>query len=147
MEERLAAIEAAREGLDPLKPMYLMGLGTPLDLMEGIRLGADLFDCVMPTRNARNGQLFTRRGKINVLNARFKSDPSPPDERCGCPTCRNFSLGYLRHLLQNREPLYLRLASVHNLAHYLDLVAGAIRALMEGRFACYYKEFTDQLES
>jgi queuine tRNA-ribosyltransferase len=145
LEERLLAIETARPGLDPLKPMYLMGLGTPRDLLEGVRRGADLFDCVMPTRNARNGQLFTSTGKINILNARHKSDPAPLDESCRCPACRNFSRGYLRHLHQNREPLFLRLASVHNLTYYLDLLAGARNALMEGRFACYYKEFADRL--
>ncbi|MDR1308877.1 MAG: tRNA guanosine(34) transglycosylase Tgt [Deltaproteobacteria bacterium] len=137
------AIEAAREGLDPLKPMYLMGMGRPADLIEGIRRGADMFDCVMPTRNARNGQLFTRRGKINILNSRYRDDPRPPDQDCGCLACRGFSRAYLRHLHQNREPLFLRLASVHNLHYYLDLVAGARESLLKGRFSCYYKEFYD----
>ncbi|MDR1546504.1 MAG: tRNA guanosine(34) transglycosylase Tgt [Deltaproteobacteria bacterium] len=146
LEERLAAIEAAREGLDPRKPMYLMGLGTPVDLMEGVKRGADLFDCVMPTRNARNGQLFTRFGKINILNARYKSDPAPVDERCGCLTCRRFSRAYLRHLHQNREPLFLRLASLHNLTYYLELLAGARDALLKGTFAWYYAEFFGQIE-
>lgn len=146
LEERLMAIEASRSGLDPMKPMYLMGLGKPRDLMEGVRLGADLFDCVMPTRNARNGQLFTRAGVINILNARYKADPAPLDENCGCLACQTFSRGYLRHLHQNREPLFLRLASVHNLTYYLDLMRGARKALLEGRFMCYYKEFMGQIE-
>jgi queuine tRNA-ribosyltransferase len=144
LEERLAAIETAAGALDPDKPLYLMGLGTPRDLMEGVLRGADLFDCVIPTRNARNGQLFTSAGRLNILNARFKGDPAPPDESCLCPTCRRFSRGYLRHLHQNHEPLYLRLATVHNLAYYLGLMRGARKALMEGRFMCYYKEFMDQ---
>jgi queuine tRNA-ribosyltransferase len=143
MAERLEAVEAAAGGLDRSRPMYLMGLGTPLDLMEGIRRGADLFDCVMPTRNARNGQLFTRHGRVNILNARHKADPAPVDEQCRCPACRNFSRAYLRHLHLNREPLFLRLASVHNLTYYLDLVAGARKALMEGTFMCYYNGFMD----
>jgi queuine tRNA-ribosyltransferase len=146
MEARLEAIEAAAENLDPKKPLYLMGLGTPRDLMEGIKRGGDLFDCVMPTRNARNGQLFTRRGKINILNARHRNDQRPLDGDCGCYTCRNFSRAYLRHLHQNREPLFLRLASVHNLRYYIDLVTGARIALQEGRFACYYNEFNGLLE-
>jgi queuine tRNA-ribosyltransferase len=146
LETRLEAVEAAAEVLDPAKPLYLMGLGTPRDLIEGIKRGADLFDCVMPTRNARNGQLFTRRGKINILNSRFKNDPLPPDPDCGCYACRNFSRAYLRHLHQNKEPLYLRLASVHNLKYYLDLTAGARNALQEGDFLCYYKQFYNLLE-
>jgi queuine tRNA-ribosyltransferase len=146
LEARLEAIEAARENLNPSKPMYLMGLGTPRDLIEGIKRGADLFDCVMPTRNARNGQLFVRSGKLNILNARFKDDPSPPDEKCSCYTCRNFSRAYLRHLHQNHEPLFLRLASIHNLRYYLDLVNGARESLLRGQFMCYYKEFYDLQE-
>jgi queuine tRNA-ribosyltransferase len=143
VQQRHEAIEAAREGLDPNKPMYLMGLGTPSDILEGIKRGADLFDCVMPTRNARNGQLFTRFGKINILNSRFKADSAPLDEGCQCLTCRNFSRGYLRHLHQNREPLFLRLASIHNLYYYIELVQGAREALLNSSFSCYYKEFYD----
>jgi queuine tRNA-ribosyltransferase len=142
-QERHAAIEAAREGLDPNKPMYLMGLGTPSDILEGIKRGADLFDCVMPTRNARNGQLFTSFGKVNILNSRYKTDADPIDQRCQCLTCRNFSRSYLRHLHQNREPLYLRLASIHNLHYYIGLVEGARLSLINGTFSCYYDEFYD----
>jgi queuine tRNA-ribosyltransferase len=144
LAERLTAIESAVSALDSQKPVYLMGLGTPLDLMEGIKRGADLFDCVMPTRNARNGQLFTRGGKINVLNARYKAETTPPDDQCGCYTCQNFSLAYLRHLHQNREPLYLRLATIHNLRYYLDLMREARNALINGTFMCYYNQFMSQ---
>jgi queuine tRNA-ribosyltransferase len=143
---RLEAIEAAASEFNPKKPLYLMGLGTPQDLMEGIKRGADLFDCVMPTRNARNGQLFTRRGKINILNAKYKDDSEPLDSTCQCYTCQNFSRAYLRHLHQNHEPLFLRLASLHNLWHYLNLMNGARLALQKGNFLCYYKEFYDALE-
>lgn len=145
MEERLAALEAAREALDEKKPMYLMGLGLPEDIIEGIKRGADMFDCVIPTRNGRNGQLFTRLGRMVIKNARFREDPRPVDERCGCYTCRTFSRAYLRHLFQNGEPLAMRLASLHNLQYYLDLVTGAREALLNGTFSGYYTEFYDNL--
>ncbi len=146
LEDRLEALEAAREGLNPDKPMYLMGVGTPVDIIEGIRRGADMFDCVLPTRNARNGQLFTRLGRLVIKNARFREDERPPDERCGCYTCRTFSRAYLRHLFQNDEPLAMRLASVHNLHYYLDLVGGAREALLNGTFSGYYTEFYEDLD-
>lgn len=146
LEQRLEALEAAREGLDPLRPMYVMGIGTPIDIIEAIKRGADMFDCVLPTRNARNGQLFTRLGRVVVRNARFKDDPRPPDEACQCLTCLGFSRAYLRHLLQNDEPLFMRLASVHNLHYYMDLVGGARESLLKGTFSGYYTEFYDNLE-
>ena len=145
LEERLAAIEAARESISELKPMYLMGLGTPVDIIEGIKRGADMFDCVLPTRNARNGQLFTRLGRLTIKNARFREDDRPADEKCSCYTCRNFSRAYLRHLFQLDEPLAMRLASVHNLHYYLDLVGGARQALLNSTFSGYYIEFYDNL--
>jgi queuine tRNA-ribosyltransferase len=147
LEVTYQAIEAARTGLDINKPMYLMGMGTPKDLIEGIKRGADMFDCVMPTRNARNGQLFTRHGKINILNSRYKDDRLPLDLKCSCYTCQNFSRAYLRHLHINREPLFLRLASIHNLHYYLDLVRGARQSLLNGKFSCYYKEFYNEQEN
>lgn len=146
LEQRLEAIEAARSALREDKPMYLMGLGTAVDIIEGIRRGADMFDCVLPTRNARNGQLFTRLGRLVIKNARWTKDERPPDEKCGCYTCRNFSRAYLRHLFQNQEPLAMRLASVHNLHYYLSLVGGAREALLKGTFSEYYTEFYEQLE-
>jgi queuine tRNA-ribosyltransferase len=145
LEERLAAIEAARENISPNKPMYLMGVGTPIDIIEGIKRGADMFDCVLPTRNARNAQFFTRLGRMNIKNAKFREDQRPPDERCGCYTCRTFSRAYLRHLFQNDEPLGMRLASLHNLQYYLDLVKGAREALLNGAFSGYYTEFYENL--
>jgi queuine tRNA-ribosyltransferase len=140
-ELMLEAIEASFTGLPDDKPRYLMGLGTPLDILDGIRLGADMFDCVLPTRNARNGQLFTRHGPLNIANARFKEDPAPPDEGCSCHCCRNFSRAYLSHLFRQREPLYMRLATIHNLAFYFSLIRGARKALLDDDYLCYYSEF------
>ena len=145
MPDRLTALEAAREALDEAKPMYLMGLGLPEDIIEGILRGADMFDCVIPTRNGRNGQLFTRLGKLGIKNARFRNDPRPLDEKCSCYTCRTFSRAYLRHLFQNSEPLAMRLSAVHNLQYYLDLVRGAREALLNGSFSGYYAEFYENL--
>jgi queuine tRNA-ribosyltransferase len=142
-ELMLEAIEASFNGLPEDKPRYLMGLGTPLDILDGIRLGADMFDCVLPTRNARNGQFFTSIGKLNINNARYKNDPLPPDESCDCYTCQRFTRAYLRHLFQQKEPLFMRLATIHNLHFYLSLVRRARKALREGDFLCYYKEFSD----
>jgi queuine tRNA-ribosyltransferase len=116
------------------RPRYLMGVGTPEDLLAGIEAGVDLFDCVMPTRNARNGHLFTRHGDLRLRNARFKDDPRPPDESCACFTCRRFSRAYLHHLDRVNEILGARLNSLHNLHFYLDLMRRARAALDEGRF-------------
>jgi len=140
-ELRMEMIETAVEVLDPEKPLYLMGLGTPADLVEGIARGADLFDCVMPTRNARNGQLFTRTGRLVIKNARFKDDDRPVEEGCGCYTCQRFSRGYLRHLFVSKELLAFRLNSIHNLYYYFSLVAEAREALLEGRFKKFYSDF------
>ena len=145
MEDRLAALEAAREAIDERKPMYLMGVGLPEDIIEGIKRGADMFDCVIPTRNGRNGQFFTRRGRLVIKNAHFREDPRPVDGNCSCYTCRTFSRAYLRHLFQNGEPLAMRLASLHNLQYYLDLVTGARQALLSGTFSGYYTEFYNNL--
>jgi queuine tRNA-ribosyltransferase len=138
---RLAAIETAQKELPPDKPLYLMGLGTPHDLMAGIARGADLFDCVLPTRNARNGQFFTRRGRLNIRRSCYRADPRPADPDCRCYTCRVFSRAYLRHLQQNREPLYLRLATIHNLHYYLELMQGAREAILAGALTEYTAEF------
>ena len=134
------------------KPRYLMGVGTPEDLVEGVAHGVDLFDCVMPTRNARNGHLFTRFGDLKIRNARHKSDPRPIDETCGCYTCRGhtdsrgqvsgaFSRAYLHHLDRCGEMLGPMLASIHNLHHYLNLMREVRAALDEGRFASWRERF------
>jgi queuine tRNA-ribosyltransferase len=117
------------------KPRYLMGVGTPLDLIESIAVGVDMFDCVMPTRNGRNGTLFTSKGRVNIKNQKHRLEHAPLDENCGCYTCRNFSLGYLRHLFMAQEYTALRLLSLHNLTYYLQLIHDIRAAIVEGRFA------------
>jgi len=116
------------------RPRYLMGVGTPRDLLTFVSMGYDLFDCVLPTRNARNGMLFTREGKLTIRNARHAGDTRPVDETCACPTCRRFSRGALRHLMMTGEMLGAQLASVHNLYFYLHLMREIRAALEEGTF-------------
>lgn len=119
------------------KARYLMGVGTPVDIVRGIDAGIDMFDCVLPTRNARNGTLYTSQGKINIKRAQYAEDDSPLDPECSCYTCRTFSKAYLRHLFQAKELLSFRLNSLHNLTYYLDLVRGARTAIENGRFQAY----------
>ncbi|MGX3012114.1 tRNA guanosine(34) transglycosylase Tgt [Helicobacter sp. 23-1044] len=127
------------------KVRYLMGVGTPQDLLEGISRGVDIFDCVMPTRNARNGTLFTRSGRINIKSMRFKNSDFALDSACECYVCKNFSLGYLNHLFRAGEVLYARLASIHNLAFYLGLMRGAREAILQGRFEIFKKERLEEM--
>ena len=127
-------------------PKYLMGVGTPEDLVEGVYRGVDMFDCVMPTRNARNGTLFTSSGRVVIKNSRHREDQGPLDERCSCYTCRNYSRGYLRHLFQNREILAYQLNSIHNLHYYCSLMADMRSAIMEDRFPEFRATFYDQRE-
>jgi queuine tRNA-ribosyltransferase len=135
MYESLAEI-APR--LDPERPRYLMGVGTPRDLLEAIEHGVDMFDCALPTRNARNGQAFTRRGRIVLKQARWKDDKLPLDQDCSCEACRDgYSRAYLRHLYMAGEILVLRLLSLHNLHFYGELVAGARQAIRAGGYASY----------
>lgn len=117
------------------KPRYLMGVGAPLDLLEGIKAGIDLFDCVLPTRNARNGTLYTTQGRVNIKRAEFREDDRPLDPNCGCPACRSFSRAYLRHLYVSRELLSYRLNTIHNLAFFLGLMRKARVAIGEGRLS------------
>jgi queuine tRNA-ribosyltransferase len=119
------------------KPRYLMGVGTPLDIVSGIACGVDMFDCVLPTRNARNGTLYTSQGKINIKRLEFAEDDGPLDPACSCYTCRAFSRAYLRHLFQAGEILSFRLNSLHNLSYFLDLVRRARAAIREGWFAAF----------
>lgn len=119
------------------KPRYLMGVGTPLDIVTGIHDGIDMFDCVLPTRNARNGTLYTSQGKINIKRQEFAEDDSPLDPACGCYTCRTFFRAYLRHLYVSQELLSFRLNSIHNLTYFLNLVRGARRAILEGTYDEY----------
>ena len=119
------------------KPRYLMGVGTPLDIVEGIAHGVDMFDCVLPTRNARNGTLYTSQGKINIKRKEYAEAQGPLDPACQCYTCRTFSRAYLRHLFHAGEILSFRLNSLHNLTYFLDLVRGARAAIEEGRYEAY----------
>jgi queuine tRNA-ribosyltransferase len=129
------------------RPRYIMGVGTPEDLVELVGLGADMFDCVMPTRNARNGQLFTSMGTINICNARFRDDENPVDPSCGCYTCRHYSLAYLRHLFTAREILAYRLNTIHNVHYFVNLVKSMRTAIMEGSFDRFKKAFYSKLSS
>jgi queuine tRNA-ribosyltransferase len=117
-----------------------MGVGTPEDLLAGIAAGIDLFDCVLPTRTARNGLLFTSRGKLVIRNARYADDEAPADPACGCYTCRTFTRAYLRHLFKAGEILALRLNTLHNLHFYLSLMADARAAIEAGRFEAFRRE-------
>lgn len=119
------------------KPRYLMGVGTPLDIILGISAGIDMFDCVLPTRNARNGTLYTSQGKINIKRKEFAEDDTPLDPECGCYTCKTFSKAYLRHLFVSKELLSFRLNSLHNLTYYLKIVKDARIAILENNFNAY----------
>lgn len=123
------------------KPRYLMGVGTPEDLIENIERGVDMFDCVMPTRNARNGTLFTSFGKVNIKKAQYKDDENPIDNACSCYTCKNFSRAYLNHLFRASEITYFRLASIHNIYYYLNLMKKAREAILEDRWLEFKKDF------
>ncbi len=134
-EERARILAALLPAMPSGKPRYLMGVGRPEDLVEAVAVGVDLFDCVMPTRHARNGHLFVAAGVLNIRNARFASDTGPVDPDCDCYTCRNFSRAYLRHLDRCGEMLGPRLATLHNLHHYLALMARMREAIAGRRFA------------
>ncbi|HXC65065.1 MAG TPA: tRNA guanosine(34) transglycosylase Tgt, partial [bacterium] len=134
-EQQWAMLEVLEPELPKDKPRYLMGVGTPEELWEGVARGVDMFDCVFPTRIARNGTLFTPEGRLVLRNTRYRDDPRPVDARCGCYTCRTFSRAYLRHLLQTGELLGLRLNSLHNLAHMLTLAAQIRKSIENGRFS------------
>lgn len=127
------------------KPRYLMGVGTPQDIIEGIYRGVDMFDCVMPTRNARNGTIFTRFGRLSIKNMSLKEDSKPIDECCKCYACTNFSRAYLNHLYKANEPLYIRLASIHNLYFYLEITRLAREAIINNKFLAWRKEMLSNL--
>ena len=129
------------------KPRYLMGVGYPEDIVRAVAQGIDLFDCVIPTRVARNGTMLTSHGKINIRNARFAGDTKPPDEDCSCPTCRNYSRAYLRHLTISNEILGLRLNTIHNLSYYYRLMRRIRRAVQAGDYGLFVEEFLDGPES
>ena len=138
-------IDAVEPYMPQDKPRYLMGVGTPSNIIEGVARGVDFFDCVMPARNARHGKLFTWSGAINLKNEKYKLDERPADEQCDCPTCRNFSRAYLRHLFKADEILALRLAVMHNLYFYNKLVERIRDALDAGDFAGFCEEYSTRL--
>ena len=138
-------IDAVEPYMPQDKPRYLMGVGTPSNIIEGVARGVDFFDCVMPARNARHGKLFTWSGAINLKNEKYKLDERPIDERCDCPTCRNFSRAYLRHLFKADEMLALRLAVMHNLYFYNKLTECIHDALDAGEFAAFRAEYSEKL--
>ncbi len=137
----LEIAEAALPLLPADRPRYIMGVGTPENLVELVARGADMFDCVMPTRNARNGQFFTSRGTLNISNARFRQDTAPIDSTCTCYTCRNYSRAYLRHLYTARELLAYRLNSIHNIHYYIHLMADIRQAIAEDRYHAFRQAF------
>ena len=127
--------------LPDTQPKYVMGVGTPEDLVDLVGLGADMFDCVMPTRNARNGQLFTPYGNLNICNAKHRTDTDPIDPECSCYTCRHYSRAYLRHLYMTKELLAYRLNTLHNVCYYIHLMEGMKNAIKEGQFDAFRKDF------
>jgi queuine tRNA-ribosyltransferase len=148
-EEKELTFEIAKQVTDLLPkdaPRYLMGMGTPEDILTGVRIGVDMFDCVLPTRGARTGLLFTSSGTLNIKQARYSADTVPPDPACGCYTCRNFSRAYLRHLFLSRELLAYRLNAVHNLFYYHSLVRGIRQALSEDAMDQFARTFFSQRE-
>ena len=129
------------------KPRYLMGVGTPENIIEGVYRGIDFFDCVMPSRNARHGFLFTWEGTVNLNNKKYERDSEPISKSCGCPTCRNYSKGYIRHLLKSKEMLGMRLAVMHNLYFYNELMSRIREALDNGEYENFYRRYATSLSS
>jgi len=129
-------------GVRAAKPRYLMGVGTPRDLVDGVAAGIDLFDCVLPTRNARNGWLYTRDGIVKIRNAAHRRDPGPLDPACDCDACRHYSRAYLRHLYHSGEILGMRLGSLHNVHYYQRLMQRIRQAIEENRFEAFARDFT-----
>ena len=144
-EEMYRIIDAVEPHMPADKPRYLMGVGTPCNILEAVHLGVDFFDCVMPSRNARHGNLFTWKGKLNLLNEKYARDPRPFDEDCGCPACRNYSRSYVRHLLKAKEAVGMHLAVVHNLYFYNNLTRKIREALDGGYFESFYQKYRNIL--
>ncbi|MGL4772453.1 MAG: tRNA guanosine(34) transglycosylase Tgt [Clostridium sp.] len=139
-EDMYRVIEAVVPHLPEDKPIYLMGVGTPANLLEAVDRGVDFFDCVLPARNGRHGHLFTSKGKINLMNAKFELDKAPIDENCGCPACKHYTRGYIRHLFKAKEMLAMRLCVLHNLYFYNNLMKEIREAIEAGN----YKEFKER---
>ncbi|MCH5190432.1 MAG: tRNA guanosine(34) transglycosylase Tgt [Oscillospiraceae bacterium] len=146
-EEMYRIISAVEPFMPKNKPRYLMGVGTPGNILEGVRRGIDLFDCVMPSRNARHGHLFTDNGIINMNNKKYENDLSPIDPECDCPVCKNFSRAYIHHLIKAKEMLAARLCVMHNLYFYNSLMEKIRNALDEGTFEDFYQKYVDRLDT
>jgi queuine tRNA-ribosyltransferase len=145
-EDRLRVLDHLAGRLPAERPRYLMGVGTPQDIVAAVCRGVDMFDCVLPTRNGRNGHLFTRSGVVRIRNARYRDDAGPIDPECGCYTCRNYSRGYLRHLDRCNEILGARLNTIHNLTYYQDLMRDLRSAIAAGRLAAWVAAFQARRE-
>jgi queuine tRNA-ribosyltransferase len=143
-EDRARILNSLLPNMPSDRPRYLMGVGTPEDIVEAVRLGIDMFDCVLPTRNARNGHLFTRHGAIRIRNSCYQNDTRPLDDECRCYTCRNFSRSYLRHLDKCGEILGSRLNTIHNLYYYQELMAGLRQAIEDNRLSEFVARFYEQ---
>ncbi len=146
-EEMVSFLNSFAPKMPEQKPRYLMGVGKPIDILNGIRAGIDMFDCVLPTRNARNGQFLTKHGPLNIKKARFVEDPLPPDPTCECQVCKRYSRSYIRHLYNVGEYLAGQLITYHNLHFYLNMVREARSAIFEDKFEIYYKEFVKNYNS
>ena len=146
-EDMYRIISAVEPFMPQNKPRYLMGVGTPGNILEGVSRGVDLFDCVMPSRNARHGQLFTKKGIININNEKYKKDLSPIEEGCNCPTCQHHSRAYIRHLFKAGEMLAMRLCVMHNLYFYNTLLLEIRDALDNGTFREFKEQYTDLLDT
>ncbi|MBE6702822.1 MAG: tRNA guanosine(34) transglycosylase Tgt [Ruminococcaceae bacterium] len=140
-EDMYHIIDVVEPHMPPEKPRYLMGVGTPCNILEAVHMGVDFFDCVMPSRNARHGNLFTWHGKINLLNEKYAKDPRPLDSACDCPTCKSYSRSYIRHLIKAKESLGMRLAVTHNLYFYNNLTRKIREALEGGYFESFYQKY------
>lgn len=146
-EEMIAVLAHCARQMPASLPHYLMGVGTPLDLLEAVNLGVDMFDCVLPTRNARNGGLFTSEGLMNIRNQQYRLDEGPIEADCDCETCRNFSRAYLRHLFQTKEILGCRLATLHNVHYYHRLMLGIRSSFESGTFRSFYEQWKPRLRA
>ena len=146
-EEMYHILDVTVPHLPQDRPVYLMGVGTPANILEGIERGVDFFDCVYPSRNGRHGHVYTHLGKLNLFNARYELDESPIEEGCECPACRNFSRAYIRHLLKAKEMLGMRLCVLHNLYFYNTLVRDAREAILNSNYSCFKKKILEGLEN
>ena len=144
-EEMYRILDEVVPHLPQNKPTYLMGVGTPANILEGVERGIDFFDCVYPSRNGRHGHVYTNHGKMNLFNAKYELDTRPIEEGCQCPACQHYSRAYIRHLLKAKEMLGMRLCVLHNLYFYNHLMEEIRNALDEGRFAAYKKEMLESM--